>query len=115
MVHLKDHVPSNQQKDDVYKIRLWDDECWSDPSDSQEHVQAAPILMNWPWAECTMEKSVPICLLRYCLLSFTYYYSLVKESPWVVHLTSLPKRGINALSQYYGQHHVTVSAQCMLC
>ena len=39
------------------------------------------------------------------ILRYTVYHILAKECPWAEHLTSLPKRGVGALSSVSGFNH----------
>ena len=46
---------------------------------------------------------------------FENYCSLAKESPWAEHLTSLPKRGVGALSIVSAFNHERVPMSVTRC
>ena len=52
-------------------------------------------------------------LLRVDITFVRIYHSLAKERPWTEHLTSLPKRGVGALSSVSTFKHKRVPMSCL--
>ena len=70
---------------------------------------------SWPWwssFSLSVSALVPVCVCECVQKSFsasTYiYHSLVKERPWVEHLTSLPKRRVDVLLSVSAFNHKRV-------
>ena len=49
----------------------------------------------------------------HCFSASVYYPSLLKKGPWAEHLTSLPKRGVGALSTVSTFNHERAPMSCL--
>ena len=65
-----------------------------------------------PTATCTLKGG--ILSQAYSMFVHIYIYcSLTRKGPWAEHLTSLPKRGVGALSTVSAFHHKRTPTSCL--
>ena len=63
---------------------------------------------------CNYERAPILLYLEGWIKEVLLYRSLAKKGPWVKHLTSLPKRGVDTLSTVSAFNHVRAPMSCDL-